>query len=140
MSAAKMKKLRIIASREGMEGILRELIQLASVEVFEPLDLLEDNGLGSRLTREAIQITELGSNHDNLIMFGTSHTLILSGWIAARTVADLVSRLDNHLCAWELIDPEQEENADIPAIICCPGFFGKLRRRGRRQFSPLSKR
>ena len=137
MAGSKLKRLRLLAVRDEMENVLRELINLGCVDVYDPVDLLEDHEIISVATKEIVSIDQLCASRDSIAMLGTQYTLMLSGWMSARSEADLQTKLTNHLCAWEISDPTPDEADVAPVDLCCPGFFGKLRSGGRKQFSPL---
>ena len=134
-----MKKLSLVSSRGDIENILRELTNLGCVEISEPPDLIDNQDLASCFAREMIALDQFGANLDNIELYGTRHALLLSGWIPVRYEADLASRLNDHLCAWALEEPANDEIINVPIDLCCPGIFGKLRRGGRKQFSPLAR-
>ena len=79
MAATKIKRIRIIASRDSIDSILRDIMLLACVEVAEPPDLLDDPEFSAGITRETVAIGQLDANQDNLVMLGTRHTLLLQG-------------------------------------------------------------
>ena len=137
MAATKLKRIRIIASRDSLDSILRDIMLLACVEVDEPPDLSDDPEFSTGFTRETVAIEQLGANQDNLIMLGTRHTLFLQGWIAVSSEVEIASKLNNHICAWETEDLAPEEISSAPVLLCCPNFFGNLRRGGRELFKPL---
>jgi len=138
IAAAKIKKLSIIAAREEIETILRELILLGCVEISDPASLLADREPAPGIIREKMALDHLNASQDNIELLGTQHTLMLSGWIAARSETSIKSKLDNCLCAWVTEDPTSEELQGAPAILYCPNIFGKFRRGCRRQFAPLA--
>jgi len=138
MAGANLKRIRILSVRDEMESVLRELIGLGCVDVFDPVDLLDDPEMPSGATRETLSLEGLNANHECVAMIGTQYTLTLSGWIAARSAPVLLSKLPNYICAWEISDASPDESDSAPVHLCCPGFFGKLRAGGRRLFSPLT--
>jgi len=137
MAAVKIKKLTIISSREDIENILRELIALGCFEVSEPHDLLAGLKLPPGFSLEILPIDHLGAGKESIELLGTQHTIMLSGWITSRSEASVESKLENSNCTWEIEIPSAEESMHTPVDLCCPNFFGKLRRGGRRQFVPL---
>lgn len=137
MPGAKQKKLSLLASREDMENILRDLILLGCVDVSEPDALLEGQELTSGAKLEILALDQLNANRDSIVLIGTHYTLSLSGWMAAGAEAELLSVLGNYVCAWSIENPTPDEFSNMPVDLCCPDFLGKLRRRGRRKFDPL---
>ena len=135
--AEKMKKFSLISAREAMESILRDLIDLGCIDVSEQTDLLGNIESSAGVARESYCLRELDANYENLEMLGTQHTLMLFGWAAASSETALKSKLNNHICAWEIDDPSPDESANAPVKLCCPFFFGKLRMGGHRSFAPL---
>ena len=139
MAAVKMKKLSTVASRDDTESILSELVQLGCVEICEPSELFVNQDIASCFSRETIALAELNADRESVELLGTKHTLLLSGWMTIRCQTDLISKLNNYACAWEIEDLTADEALVAPVNLCCPNFFGKLRRGGREQFSPLAK-
>jgi len=139
MAAERLKKLSIVSSREDFESVLRELILLGCIEISEPPELSEDKESASCFSREKITLDQYSANLDIIELLGTQHILLLSGWMTVRSEAQLVAKLGNYTCAWEIEDLTTEESFIAPVDLCCPNFFGKLRRGGRKQFAPLAR-
>ena len=134
-----MKKLSIVSSREDFESILRELILLGCVEVSGPLDLTENKDSAPCFSYETFALDQLSANLDSIELLGTRHTLLFSGWTTVRSESQLISKLNNYICAWEIEDLSTEDTLIAPVDLCCPNLFGKLRRGGRKQFAPLAR-
>ena len=132
-----MKRLRLLIIRDDIDSILRELILLGCVEVSEPDLKLDNPEIDKLVSRETVELNDYNTNQEKLALLGTTSTLLLSGWIPASSKPDLISRLTDHVCAWEIEDPSPDELENVPVKLFCPGFFGKMRLGGRRPFTPL---
>ena len=137
MAGAKLKKLSILAAREDMENILSELMLLGCADISEPDDLPEDFGPASDVMREIINLDGQSANRESISVLGTRYTLSLSGWMTAKSETELVSKLADYVCAWDIADQAPGDSDKVPVVQRCPGFFGKLRRGGRNRFDPL---
>ena len=137
MPGNKIKKLNLLATRRDMDNVLLDLIDLGCVEVSEPDALPDDTEIQDFVSCEVIEIDNLGANIESLVLLGTRHTLLLCGWVPSKSAGDLLSRLSNYLCAWEIVDPLPDERELVPVKLRCPGFFGKFRLAGRKPFRPL---
>jgi len=132
-----MKKISLAASRGDMENVLRELILLGCVEVYDPEDLPDDLGISNAVWREAFELEEYNATSERIVLLATEYTFLLYGWFAAGSEPGLSARLSDYTCAWETSDLTPDEFDVAPAKLCCPGFFGKMRLSGRKLFDPL---
>jgi len=132
------KRLALIVSRADLEPVLREILQLGCVEVSEPDEPGESLEQSSAVTLEAVNLSGTGANRERIVMLGTEYTIILTGWISPRMEADLESLLKKYTCAWEIELPSPDELETAPVILRFPWFFGTLRGKNRRLFTPLA--
>jgi len=139
MAAARLKKLSIVSSREDFESVLQDLILLGCIEISEPPELSDNMEAASCFSREKIALDQYSANLESIELLGTQHTLLLSGWLTVRAETQLISKLVNYTCAWEVEDLTTEDSLIAPVDLCCPNFFGKLRRGDRKQFAPLAR-
>jgi len=137
MPAKSMKKLSIIIARQDTENVIRELIRLGCVELSEPDILAGHPELEDAVTFEKYGLEHLNANKDAVLLLGTRHTQMLTGWVPARFTPALQAKLEEFICAWEISDLTQEEAEAAPVKLLCPGFFKKQRLAGRRLFDPL---
>ena len=143
MPEQKIKSIRLIVTRLEIERVIRDIIALGCVEFTEPDELTGDPEISALTTRVEIDLSRFnleqeGAGPDTLVALGTQATLILTGWVSTRSVPELTARLGYYTCAWEIEDPSAETLHDVPVILTAPGFFGKLRMKNQRLFTPLT--
>jgi len=66
MSAAKMRKIRLIVSRDCIANMLSELMLLGCVEVSEPDELLMDQELAALVAREGSELESCRADYESL--------------------------------------------------------------------------
>jgi len=145
MPSARMKKISVAMARRDAESVVRDLVLLGCVEPSRPDELPGFAEAGAEVpdevmrevTREVLKLSPFDANLGALVLFGTQHTLMLTGWLPSRSEQQLVSMLSEHTCAWEIEDPTPDEIDLAPVKLMLPGFLGKLRSGGRRLFAPL---
>ena len=135
MLTADMKKIRLIIARSDLEIVMREIVHLECVEIIAPDELLKDSEICNLVKREIVTLDKFQTNYDNIILLGTRHTYLLTGWITARSEPELTARLSKYICAWEIESPEPDEN--VPVKLIWPKLFGFLYKGGGKPFNPL---
>jgi vacuolar-type H+-ATPase subunit I/STV1 len=138
MAITKMKKIRIITPRTEVENVLREVILLGCVEISSPEDLLSDQELAELVAEEMFELESHGASPVCIPMLATATTVLFSGWLPSWAEPGLEQVLSQYTCSWESALPSPEEQESAPVILRNPKFFGKLRLRGRKQFTPLT--
>jgi len=138
MFATRMKKFGLVMSRTVMENVLHEVISLGCIEAVDPDEFLTDKDLKKLVTRETIELKQYGANLDSIVLTGTHYTLLLAGWMTARSEPELTARLAEYMCAWELESPSPDETDRIPRKWAGPGFLSFLFKTGGRPFQPLA--
>ena len=133
-----MKKISIVMARSGAESVMRELALLSCVEPSRPDEMPDFAEAGAEVSREVFKLDQINANRAAVVLFGTQHTLTLTGWLPSRLEPALVSMLSEHVCAWETEEPTPDELDLAPVKLILPGFLGKLRGGGRRLFDPLA--
>ena len=137
MMTVKMKKIRLIIVREDLQRVLTELIRLGCVEVTDPEDLLENPLMNSLVEREIVNLDSYNANLDSIALLGTHSTMLLAGWLPARSEPELAAQLSKYLCAWEILSPSFEEQEKIPVKLRLPKLFGLLYRGEGKPFNPI---
>jgi len=137
MMTVRMKRIRLVVGRADFENVLRELMSLACVEITEPDALPEGCQLQGQVKRVIVELSGFGANLDSIMLLGTQYTLVLTGWMAARSGPELAARMGNYVCAWEIVDPSPDESAAAPVKLRLPGLFGLFHRGGGKPFSPF---
>jgi len=139
MANTKVKMVRLIVARSEIDRFLKDLILLGCIEVFDP-DYPPEEAVPAPFLRPVIlDLDKLDANRDSLTLLGTEYTLILSGWLPARSEHALVTMLADYSCAWEIEAPTPENRESAPVVLSFPKFFGKLRLGGRRLLNPLER-
>jgi len=145
MPSVKMKKISLVLTRREAESVIGELVLLGCVEPSRPDEMPSFAEAGAdvpaevarEVTREVYKLSQFNANLSAMVLFGTQHTLMLTGWLPSRSEQELVSMLSEHACAWEIGYPTPDELDLAPVKLVLPGFLGKLRSGGRRLFAPL---
>jgi len=137
MAGKSLSKLSISSARRDFDRLLLEMVRLGCVEVSEPKDLSGFPELEKAVTHEYYDISKLNANREDLMLLGTRHTLMLTGWIPAKSAPALRARLHEFVCAWDIREPSPDEAKLAPVKLALPGFFGRQRLAGRRLFKPL---
>ena len=138
MAKPRVRRFRLIASRADMDAVLSEIVRLSCVEVTQPEELPDDPALSPHVTPESYDSGRLGASSGDLELLGTEYTLVLTGWISARGISGLTSRLSDYVCAWEIGEPPGDDDASAPVMLFMPRLFSKYRAKGRRLFAPLT--
>jgi len=141
MASNKMKKITLASTRGDFDKVIRVLLSLTCIEVFEPDALLpEDQELASVMAPEVFDLSKFNSNEENIVLLGTRNTLLLTGWLIGSSEEELIARLSEFVCAWDIESLSSDELEIAPVKLCCPWFFGKLRLCGAKPFMPLMER
>ena len=139
MLTVKMRKVKLIIARDGFEDVLSDLIGLGCIEVSNPDELLDNQELSSLTSRETIALDKFQVNRDSITLLSTQHTLLLTGWTTSRSEQDIITKLSEHVCAWEFDDPSPSEIENVPVKLKWPKLTGLFYKGGGRMFEPLKR-
>jgi len=137
MMNAKMKRVGLVIARADFENVLHEIISLGCVEITDPDELPEYQQLSSLTVRETVELDKYNANQGSIALLGTQYTVLLTGWITARSETELVAQLLKYVCSWEIESPSPDEHDKIPVALRCPKFFGAFYKGDGRTFNPL---
>lgn len=137
MITAKMKRITLIIARSDFEIVLRGLMQLGCVEITSPDELLIDPELRTIVKREVYMLDKFHANLDSIVLLATQHTLLLTGWISARSEPELAAHLSKFICAWETEAPDPDESQNVPVKLMLPKLFKVFHKGGGNLFNPL---
>ena len=136
MIKTKLKKVSMLILRADFDRFIRELILFGCVDVAASDDLLADTELASLLERETLELEPYNTNRDEITVFGTDYTLLITGWIPAGSVRNLLTILSGYIHAWDIEDPSVDELDKVP-VKSWPKFLGNIFTGSRKPFSPL---
>ena len=133
-----MKKISIIILRSDLEDILRTLLRLRCVQICAYSELQGDSALTSIAGLENIDLQEYNASQDSIAAFGTERTLLFKGWIPAASEPEVVLKLSEHICAWDIQSPSPEESEAVPVKLKWQKLFGIFYKGASMFFSPLT--
>ena len=134
---SKMKKVDILILRADVHDFLRELVLLGCVELSPPDVLLESAEYAELTKRETVSLSGLDANLESADLLATERALLLTGWIPAKSEADLHRVLTNYVCAWDITDLSPDDREKPPVKLALPELFG-LFYRNVKVFTPLA--
>lgn len=135
-----MMYIRLIVARKDFENILRGMIRLGCVEITKPYEDMKKLITSSHVEFETIDIAGYGANRDSITTLGTTYTLLLTGWITAKSEPEVAQLLLDHICSWEIVAPPPELMEAIPVKLKLPKFLSLFFIGGGKPFTPLARR
>ena len=137
MLTEKMKKVKLIVTRDDFESVLQELLKLGCIEVTVPDEFLNNPELRDQVLRIVVELDDFQTNQSSITLLGTQYTFLLTGWITARSEPEFAEKLSNYVCAWELDTPSPDDPEDIPVKLRWPKIFGFFYTGNGKMFEPL---
>ena len=136
MAGKNMRKISILITRADFEKFIRELILFGCVDIETSGDF-PCAGLESLAERESVELVQYGANREHLSMLGTDYTLLITGWIPAKSVQNLLTILSGYVHAWDVQEPAPDEPGEAPVKLW-PKFLAKFYKGSRRLYTPLA--
>jgi len=129
----------LIVARSEIDRFLKDLVLLGCLEVSDPDYPPEESSPAPFLRPVILDLDKLDANRDSMTLLGTEYTLILYGWLPARSENALVAMLAGYSCAWDIEELAPDDYDSAPAVLSFPKLFGKFRLGGRRLLAPLER-
>lgn len=137
MIKSRLKKITLLVLRPDLDKVFTDLIDLGCIHFCPQEELLEDTALCALADLETVDLEQHNANQGILAAFGTDRTLLFSGWIPAKSEAEVLARLSNYTCAYEIRQPTPDDGENAPVKLRFPKFFKVFYRNTAKPFSPL---